>query len=365
MVALSGGVDSSVTAWLLKQQGHELAGMFMKNWEEDDAETGCTAEEDAADARQVAELLGIPFHGRNFSTEYWEGVFEHFLAELRAGRTPNPDILCNREIKFKAFVEHAADLGATSIATGHYARRRDNADGSVSLLKGLDPGKDQSYFLHALTQEQLKLARFPLGELEKSEVRRLASEARLPVATKKDSTGICFIGERNFDAFIDRFLRAEAGEILSDEGKPIGRHRGLMHYTLGQRRGLDIGGLKDYPESPWYVAHKDLVNNRLIAVQDSQHPMLMSRQLEAQSMNWIRGTPPAPGQRVGAKVRYRQADQAATVVTTSEDRLSLRFDAPQRAVTPGQSVVLYDGDECLGGGVIESSDAWRPDWIET
>ena len=363
MVALSGGVDSATTAWLLKQQGHAIAGMFMKNWEEEDVLSGCTAEDDAADARAVCEQLGIAFHGRNFSSEYWDGVFEHFLAELRAGRTPNPDVLCNREIKFKAFVEHAQDLGAEKIATGHYARRRDNPDGSVSLLKGRDPGKDQSYFLHALTQNQLRLALFPLGELEKSEVRDLAERAGLAVARKKDSTGICFIGERNYDRFIDQYLKAEPGPILTADGEQLGQHKGLIHYTLGQRKGLDIGGRAGHPEAAWYVASKDLRGNRLCAVQDSQHPLLMSTQLLADTLNWISGRPPEPGQRLGAKVRYRQADQACTVINCSNGRLELAFDQPQRAVTPGQSVVLYDEDECLGGGVIAACNAPVPAWL--
>ncbi len=360
MVALSGGVDSATTAWLLKGQGHSIAAMFMKNWEEEDADSGCTAEADAADARRVAELLGIAFHGRNFAAEYWESVFEHFLAELQAGRTPNPDILCNREIKFKAFVEHARDLGAGVVATGHYARRRDNPDGSVALLKGVDPAKDQSYFLHALSQEQLRCALFPLGELDKAEVRRLAAEANLPVAAKKDSTGICFIGERNFDRFVARYLSAEPGPILTVDGREIGRHRGLIHYTLGQRKGLDIGGLRDFPEAPWFVAAKDLASNALYAVQDSQHPCLMARTLKAVQPTWISGRPPVAGARLSAKIRYRQADQACTVVIADRDQLALRFDQPQRAVTPGQSVVLYDGEVCLGGAVIDSSDAPRP-----
>ena len=361
MVALSGGVDSSTTAWLLKSQGCSIAGMFMKNWEEDDAESGCTAEEDAADARRVADILRIDFHARNFATEYWEDVFEHFLAELKAGRTPNPDILCNREIKFKAFVEHARDLGADWIATGHYARRRDNPDGSVALLKGVDAGKDQSYFLHALTQAQLKHALFPLGELEKPEVRRLAAEASLPVATKKDSTGICFIGERNFDAFIARYLDAEPGEIRTPDEQLIGRHRGLIHYTLGQRKGLEIGGLKNFPEAPWFVAHKDLQHNVLYAVQDTHHELLMSTRLEATGLNWIRGQAPPAGTQLSAKVRYRQPDQACRVIHSTDNQMTLSFDQPQRAVTPGQSVVLYDGDECLGGGVITQCNAPLPE----
>jgi tRNA-uridine 2-sulfurtransferase len=364
IIALSGGVDSATTAWLLKQQGESIAAMFMKNWEEDDASSGCTAEEDAADARRVAELLGIEFHGRNFATEYWEDVFEHFLAELKAGRTPNPDILCNREIKFKALVDHARDLGARWVATGHYARRRDNPDGTVSLLKGRDPGKDQSYFLYALTQEQLCVARFPLGELEKHEVRQLAADAGLPVADKKDSTGICFIGERNFDDFIARYLDAEPGEIHTPDGQLIGTHRGLIHYTLGQRKGLEIGGLRDFPEAPWYVAFKDLQTNVLYAVQDSFHPLLMSTELEAKGVNWIRGQASHPGQRLAAKVRYRQTDQSCTLTSCTEDQLVLSFDQPQRAVTPGQSVVLYDGEECLGGGVIVRCNAPEPEPVQ-
>ncbi|MFP4208841.1 MAG: tRNA 2-thiouridine(34) synthase MnmA [Wenzhouxiangella sp.] len=365
MVALSGGVDSATTAWLLQREGHAIAGMFMKNWEEDDPESGCSAEADAADARAVCEQLGIPFHGRNFSVEYWEGVFEHFLAELAAGRTPNPDVLCNREIKFKAFVDHALDLGASEIATGHYARRRDNRDGSVSLLKGRDPGKDQSYFLHALTQDQLRHARFPLGELEKSKVRRLAEQAGLPVAKKKDSTGICFIGERRFDTFVDRYLRAEPGPIRAGDGTEIGRHSGLIHYTLGQRKGLDIGGLSDFPEGAWYVAAKDLAGNALCAVQGSHHRLLMSDRLSAGQLNWIDGRPPPRGLRLAAKVRYRQPDQACRIEQISDERLQLHFEKPQRAVTPGQSVVLYDGDHCLGGGVIEHCNAPVPAWMSS
>ena len=363
MVALSGGVDSATTAWLLRQQGCDIAGMFMKNWEEEDVVSGCTAEEDAADARRVCQQLGIPFHGRNFSAEYWDGVFEHFLAELKAGRTPNPDVLCNREIKFKAFVEHARDLGAERIATGHYARRRDNPDGTVSLLKGRDPGKDQSYFLYALSQEQLRLALFPLGDMEKAQVRALAAEAGLAVARKKDSTGICFIGERNYDRFIDQYLTAEPGPILTPDGEQLGQHKGLIHYTLGQRKGLDIGGRAGFAEAAWYVAAKDLHGNRLCAVQDSTHPLLMSTRLVADTLNWISGHPPEPDRRLAAKVRYRQPDQACTILACTKDRLELAFAQPQRAVTPGQSVVLYDGAECLGGGVIATCDAPHPAWM--
>ncbi len=362
MVAMSGGVDSSTVAWLLKQQGQNIAGMFMKNWEEEDTVSGCTAEDDAADARQVAEILGIDLHGRNFAAEYWDDVFEHFLAELKAGRTPNPDILCNREIKFRTFVEHAHDLGAKAIATGHYARRRDNADGTVSLLKGVDHNKDQSYFLYALDQEQLSHAMFPLGELTKPEVRELAERADLPVAAKKDSTGICFIGERNFDAFIANYLDAEPGEIRTCDGTPIGTHQGLIHYTLGQRKGLNIGGLKDFPEAPWYVTYKDIENNVLYAEQQTDHPTLMSTELEASQLNWI-GRRPGEDAHLQAKVRYRQPDQACTVKAVDEDRLVLAFKRPQRAVTPGQAVVLYDGEECLGGGTITANNAPLPEQI--
>ncbi|NEZ03754.1 tRNA 2-thiouridine(34) synthase MnmA [Wenzhouxiangella sp. XN201] len=362
MVAMSGGVDSSTVAWLLKQQGKPIAGMFMKNWEEEDTVSGCSAEDDAADARRVAEILGIDFHGRNFAAEYWDEVFEQFLAELRAGRTPNPDILCNREIKFRTFVEHARDLGAAHIATGHYARRRDNDDGTVSLLKGIDSNKDQSYFLYALDQEQLQHALFPLGELTKPEVRDLAAQADLPVAAKKDSTGICFIGERNFDRFIANYLDAEPGEIRTSDGTVIGTHQGLIHYTLGQRKGLNIGGLKDFPEAPWYVTYKDIEHNVLYAEQQTDHPTLMSTSLEASDLNWIRRQPEA-GERLHAKVRYRQPDQACRVEAIDQARLQLVFDKPQRAVTPGQAVVLYHGDECLGGGTITTGNAPLPDQL--
>jgi tRNA-specific 2-thiouridylase len=360
MVAMSGGVDSSTVAWLLKQRGENVAGMFMKNWEEDDPVSGCSAEDDAADARRVADILDIDFHGRNFAAEYWDEVFEHFLSELRAGRTPNPDILCNREIKFRTFVEHAEDLGAERIATGHYVRRRENPDGTFSLLRGVDRDKDQSYFLHALDQAQLARALFPLGELTKPQVRELAARADLPVADKKDSTGICFIGERNFDRFIANYLEAKPGEIRTPEGRVVGTHRGLIHYTLGQRKGLDIGGVRGFPESAWYVAHKDLANNVLYAVQRTDHPCLMSRRADVIDLNWIRRTP-EPGQALTAKIRYRQPDQGCRIDALEDGRMRVVFDEPQRAVTPGQSLVLYDGEECLGGGVIVAGDAPPPD----
>ena len=361
MIAMSGGVDSSVAAMLLKRGGADVAGMFMKNWEDDDLDEGrCTAEADAADARRVAEMLGLEFHARNFSLEYWEGVFEAFLAELQAGRTPNPDVLCNREIKFRVFLDHARDLGATAMATGHYARR-DERDGRYRLLKGRDPGKDQSYFLYMLDQEQLAAARFPVGELHKEELRRIAREAGLPTAAKKDSTGICFIGERNYDAFIERYLTGRPGEIRTVDGRIVGEHRGLIHYTLGQRRGLGIGGVAGFPEAPWYVVHKDLERNRLYVTQDESDPHLLSRELTADRLAWVAGAPPEPGRKVAAKIRYRQADQPCTIVELDGDRTRLRFDAPQRAVTPGQSVVLYDGEECLGGGIIVDGDRRIPE----
>jgi len=363
MVAMSGGVDSSVTALLLKQRGENVAGMFMKNWEEDDPNGHCSATEDAADARAVAELLGIPFHARNFASEYWEHVFADFLTELEAGRTPNPDVLCNREIKFKVFLDHAQDLGAEFMATGHYARR-DQVDGRFRLLKGRDPDKDQSYFLYMLDQDQLKHARFPIGELRKTELRRIAAAAGLPTAAKKDSTGICFIGERNFDTFIARYLNAEPGEIRTTDNRAIGMHTGLIHYTLGQRKGLGIGGVRGFPEAPWFVVDKDLDNNCLFVTQDPDDAHLNSTRLTARRPSWIAGTAPDRGQRIAAKIRYRQADQAARIVELDHEHFVLEFSAPQRAVTPGQSVVLYEGPVCLGGGIIESSNRRRPEFCQ-
>jgi len=361
MVAMSGGVDSSVTALLLKEQGTEIAGMFMKNWEEDDIGGACSAEADAADARAVADLLGIPFHARNFAPEYWDHVFEEFLSELKLGRTPNPDVLCNREIKFKVFLEHARDLGADCMATGHYARRGESEHGPT-LLKGMDPGKDQSYFLYMLNRDQLARARFPVGEMRKDELRRRAADAGLPTAAKKDSTGICFIGERDFDAFIDHYLKATPGEIRTVDNRVIGRHRGLIHYTLGQRRGLGIGGVRGFPEAPWYVVHKDLANNCLFVTQDESDPHLVANSLRAHRLTWIAGAPPEDHGDLTAKVRYRQPDQAVRIRALDGERMDLEFQRPQRAVTPGQSVVLYRGDECLGGGIIEAGDQRIPEY---
>jgi tRNA-specific 2-thiouridylase len=351
IVGMSGGVDSSVAALRLLEAGYHVEGLFMKNWEEDDGTEYCTAKEDFADAQAVADALGITLHGANFAAEYWDGVFEHFLAEYRAGRTPNPDILCNREIKFRAFLDYALELGADRIATGHYARLGE-AGGRPALLKGLDAGKDQSYFLHAVGHEQLALSLFPLGALNKSEVRRIAADAGLVTHGKKDSTGICFIGERRFRDFLGRYLPAQPGPVETLDGEVIGEHHGLMYHTIGQRQGLGIGGLARHDEAPWYVAAKDVARNALIVVQGNDHPALFADSLHASKLFWIAGEVPALPLRACAKVRYRQADQVCTVHAVNGG-YRIEFATPQRAVTPGQSVVLYDGDRCLGGGVIE------------
>jgi tRNA-specific 2-thiouridylase len=352
MVAMSGGVDSSVSALLLLQQDYSIAGMFMKNWEEDDRFGTCAAAEDAADAASVAEKLGFTLHRRNLATEYWDYVFEDFLAEYRAGRTPNPDILCNREIKFKAFLDHARDLGADFIATGHYVRS-DERDGMHRLLRGLDENKDQSYFLYTIGQQQLAQTLFPVGELTKPEVRAVAEKADLRVHDKKDSTGICFIGERNFKEFLGEFIAADPGEIRTIDEKPIGKHDGLMFHTLGQRQGLGIGGVRGCPDEPWYVLHKDLDKNILYVGQGHEHPWLLSKKLLAGQLSWVSGHAPEPGARLTAKVRYRQPDQTCIVGSVEDGHLELHFDRDQRAVTPGQSVVLYEEENCMGGGIID------------
>lgn len=358
VVGLSGGVDSAVSAHLLKQQGYEVVGVFMKNWEGDDDDEYCSSNVDFVDAAAVADVLGIEIEHVNFAADYRERVFAEFLREYEAGRTPNPDVLCNAEIKFKAFLDHALRLGAEKIATGHYARVRETPDGRVQLLKGLDPLKDQSYFLHRLTQAQLAKTLFPVGELHKTEVRRIAEQIGLPNAKKKDSTGICFIGERPFREFLNRWLANKPGPIKDDRGRTIGEHVGLSFYTLGQRKGIGIGGLKDKrgekggsEHAPWFVARKDMAANTLYVVQGHDHPWLLAPALEADEASWIAGAAPPPG-RYGAKTRYRQADADCTLGPGACDRFELRFESPQWAVTPGQSAVLYDGEVCLGGGVI-------------
>ena len=351
IVGMSGGVDSSVSAALLLEQGYQVEGLFMKNWDEDDGTEYCTAMDDLADAQAVCDKLDIKLHTANFAAEYWDNVFEHFLEEYRAGRTPNPDILCNREIKFKAFLDYALMLGADLIATGHYTRRADR-DGQSLLLRGIDNNKDQSYFLHAVGGEQLARTLFPVGELEKPEVRRIAEKYQLATARKKDSTGICFIGERRFSDFLKRYLPAQPGVIETTEGQEIGRHHGLMYHTIGQRQGLGIGGLQGASDDPWYVLRKDLERNVLIVGQGNDHPWLFSSALECSNIYWVNPVSITEPLRLTAKVRYRQPDQDCTI-EPSEHGWLIRFDQPQRAVTPGQSVVLYQGDTCLGGGVIE------------
>ncbi|HET7269171.1 MAG TPA: tRNA 2-thiouridine(34) synthase MnmA [Oleiagrimonas sp.] len=355
MLGVSGGVDSSVAALLLKQAGHDVDGLFMQNWEEDERSGPCRADADRKDAVAVCARLGIPFHHRNFAAEYWDGVFEHFLAEYRAGRTPNPDVACNREIKFRTFLDEAHALGADKIATGHYARV-DCVDGRWRLLRGRDTGKDQSYFLHALGQEALASTLFPVGELEKSAVRKLARDAALPTHAKKDSTGICFIGERDFHDFLAQYIPARPGEMRTPEGRRIGEHDGVMYYTLGQRGGLGIGGRAGANGLPWYVVGKDVAANTLYVAQGGDNHWLQSTRLVAAELTWVDGKAPAASFRCTAKTRYRQADQSCTVRLTPQG-CEVVFDDPQRAVTPGQSVVFYDADACLGGGIIEATDA--------
>jgi tRNA-specific 2-thiouridylase len=359
VVGLSGGVDSAVSAWLLKRQGHEVVGVFMKNWEDDDGDAYCSSNVDFVDAAAVADVIGIELEHVNFAAEYKDRVFAAFLREYRAGRTPNPDVLCNAEIKFKAFLDHAIERGAECIATGHYARVREHG-GRFELLKGRDPLKDQSYFLHRLSQVQLAKTLFPVGELAKTEVRRLAAEIGLPNARKKDSTGICFIGERPFREFLARYLANEPGPILDDRGRTIGEHVGLSFYTLGQRKGIGIGGLKPERDeaggslhAPWFAARKDPATNTLYAVQGHDHPWLLSRRVQVDDLSWVAAEPPADTT-LAAKTRYRQADAICSVepAGSAAPGLTLSFPEPQWAVTPGQSAVLYGGEVCLGGGVI-------------
>ncbi|HHO59668.1 MAG TPA: tRNA 2-thiouridine(34) synthase MnmA [Thiotrichales bacterium] len=356
IIGMSGGVDSSVAALLLLQQGYNVEGLFMKNWEEDDDEQYCAAAEDLRDASAVCETLGIRLHTVNFSSEYWDRVFQLFLDEYSAGRTPNPDILCNKEIKFRAFLEHALTLGADKIATGHYARV-DNPDENntrhVRLLRGLDSNKDQSYFLYTLNQYQLSHALFPIGEYDKQHIRQLAKENNLVTHNKKDSTGICFIGERRFNTFLEKFLPAKPGIIKSVEGEELGSHNGLMYYTLGQRKGLGIGGVKNSDEEPWYVVEKDLLNNILLVAQGHNHPHMFNNTLEVRQLHWVAGEAP-DFKTMTAKIRYRQADQASMLSKLGDDHYQVTFDQPQRAITPGQSVVFYNDEECLGGGIIET-----------
>ena len=354
IVGMSGGVDSSVSAYLLLQQGYQVEGLFMKNWEEDDTEEYCSASVDLADAQQVCDRLGIPLHTVNFSGEYWDNVFEYFLREYRIGRTPNPDIMCNREIKFKAFLDYAQTLGARRIATGHYVRTR-RRDDRFELLRGLDNNKDQSYFLYALDQHQIGHALFPLGELDKREVRAIAEQQQFSVATKKDSTGICFIGERKFRDFLQRFIAAQPGDIVTVEGDTIGEHSGLMYYTIGQRQGLGIGGTEQGGDEPWYVIDKLLDSNRLVVAQGVNNPLLFHSHCRISELHWISQALETPDFACSAKIRYRQQDSACRLVSIEDDSAVVEFDQAQRAITPGQALVFYLDEQCLGGGVIESA----------
>ncbi|MEO5343809.1 MAG: tRNA 2-thiouridine(34) synthase MnmA [Gammaproteobacteria bacterium SHHR-1] len=353
MVGLSGGVDSAVAALLLQQQGWQVSGLFMKNWEEDDQAGYCAAAEDLAMAQAVADRLGIPLHSVNFASEYWERVFEHFLREYRAGRTPNPDVLCNREIKFSAFLDHALERGADCIATGHYARLHRH-NGQTQLLQAADAGKDQTYFLYQVSAARLARSLFPLGGLQKQQVRQLARDAGLPNHQRKDSTGICFIGERRFREFLQTYLPAQPGEMVDSSGRVLGQHQGLMFYTLGQRRGMGLGGTADGTELPWFVLDKDLVNNRLIVGQGHDHPLLLSTALDAGQLHWISGQPPAR-LHAKARLRHRQPLQECHL-SIQQGRCRVEFAQPQRAATPGQSIVFYRDGQCLGGAIIESRD---------
>ncbi|MEO7403577.1 MAG: tRNA 2-thiouridine(34) synthase MnmA [Burkholderiales bacterium] len=352
VVGMSGGVDSAVTALLLKRQGYEVIGLFMKNWEDDDNEEYCSTREDLVDVVSVADVIGVELEVVNFAAEYKERVFSEFLREYSAGRTPNPDVLCNAEIKFKAFLDHAITMGANRIATGHYARVRERA-GRLELLKALDASKDQSYFLHRLTQAQLSRTLFPLGEIEKTAVRDIARAAKIPVAEKKDSTGICFIGERPFREFLNRYLPKKPGVMRTPEGKRVGEHIGLTFYTIGQRKGIGLGGAKAGSGDPWFVAGKDMAANELIVVQGHDHPLMLKRALVASDLAWVAGVAPDAAIQYGAKTRYRQADADCAITSLTDSACTLRFEQPQWAITPGQSMVLYRDELCLGGGVIQ------------
>jgi len=359
VIGMSGGVDSSVSAWLLKEQGYEVIGLFMKNWEDDDDSEYCSTREDWIDAASVADVVGVDIEAVNFAAEYKERVFAEFLREYQAGRTPNPDVLCNAEIKFKAFLDHAMRLGADFIATGHYARVRQSPAGTFELLKAVDASKDQSYFLHRLNQAQLSKTLFPLGEIHKTEVRKIAEKLKLPNAAKKDSTGICFIGERPFREFLNRYLSYQPGPMKTPAGDIVGEHVGLSFYTLGQRKGIGLGGIKSHQNADgnsdaWYVARKDIENNTLYIVQGHDHAWLLSPRLGASQSSWVAGVAPQQ-QALSAKTRYRQADVPCSLSGADALRFDLHFNESQWAVTPGQSAVLYDGDVCLGGGIIESS----------
>ncbi|MBT9568293.1 MAG: tRNA 2-thiouridine(34) synthase MnmA [Thiobacillus sp.] len=352
VVGMSGGVDSAVAAYLLKQQGYDVLGVFMKNWDDDDNTDQCTARQDFLDVLAVADVLDIEVEAVNFAAEYKDRVFSYFLAEYQAGRTPNPDVLCNAEIKFKAFLEDAIARGADFIATGHYVGKGKDAAGHATLMRAADSNKDQSYFLYRLSQSQIQPALFPLAHLPKPEVREIAQKIGLPNAAKKDSTGICFIGERNFREFLERYLPRNPGEMKTPEGRVVGHHQGLMYYTLGQRQGLGIGGQKDGNDEPWFVAAKDIASNTLVVVQGHDHPLLQRSALAAGQLNWISGIAPDPEKPYTAKTRYRQTDAPCQIARLDSDTLELVFDTRQWAITPGQSVVLYDGEVCLGGGII-------------
>lgn len=355
VVGLSGGVDSSVSAWLLKEQGYEVTGLFMKNWEDDDDSEYCSSRQDFLDAAAAADVIGIDIEAVNFAKEYKERVFSDFLREYSAGRTPNPDVLCNAEIKFRAFLDHAMAMGAEMIATGHYARTRLTQEGETQLLRGVDPLKDQSYFLHRLTQEQISRVIFPVGGLEKTQVRRLAEKIGLPNAKKKDSTGICFIGERPFREFLNRYLPTKPGPMKTPDGRIVGEHIGLAFYTLGQRKGIGVGGMKESTGEPWFVCRKDMATNTLWICQGHDHPWLLSHEIKSVEPSWVSGHAPTVGADVTVKTRYRQPDGPCRIEYVSEKSFTLGFDDPQWAATPGQSAVLYQGDVCLGGGFIQST----------